>query len=348
MRKTTRKRFRFFVGIDVSRDFFDYTLKKGRLTIDQGREENNANGIDRFIQALAAVETYNHPVCVFGMEHTGVYCNHLLRLLKKSKANIVHENALAIRNSLGLVRGKTDQLDSERIASYLYKNREDLVLWKPKRDVIIHLGVLSSLREKLNVNHMSVRHTLNEYAEFADQAVADLWSASTALTLSSIKQDINDIETRIKLLWTSDKSLKELMEIMMSVPNIGEKTALQILIRTNEFKDITDPRKFACLAGIAPFPYQSGKSLNGRSRVSYMADNRLKSLLHLCSISAIRNNPEFSTYFKRKTREEGKNGMLVVNAIRFKLVLRVFACVKGNRMYQSNYLTKRRDKVLIS
>jgi len=345
MRKTTRKRFRFFVGIDVSRDFFDYTLKKGKITVSQGREENNAGGINRFIQTLAATDAYKHALCVFGMEHTGVYCNHLLRLLQKSKASVVHENALAIRNSLGLVRGKTDQLDSERIATYLYKSREDLMLWKPKRDVVLHLSVLSSLRERLNVNRMSVTQTLNEYAEFADQGIADLWSASTTLTLSSMKQDISDIDTRIRSLWVSDKRLKELMDVMMSVPNIGEKTAMQILIKTNEFKDISDPRKFACLAGIAPFPYQSGKSLNGRSRVSYLADNKMKSLLHLCSISAIRYNPEFSTYFKRKTKEDGKNGMLVVNAIRFKLVLRVFACVKGNRFYQKEYLARRQNKI---
>ncbi|HEX9827742.1 MAG TPA: IS110 family transposase, partial [Flavobacteriaceae bacterium] len=34
---------------------------------------------------------------------------------------------------------------------------------------------------------------------------------------------------------------------------------------------------------------------------------------------------------------EGKNKMSVINAIRNKLVLRIFACVNNNRPYQKKY-----------
>jgi transposase len=251
------------VGIDVSRDFFDYTLKKGKDTVCHSRTGNNVKDIASFIESIAVITGCKHTSCVFGMEHTGIYCNHLLETLHKAGANIVHENALSIRNSLGLIRGKTDQLDSERIASYLYKSRAELALWKPRRDVIGYLAVLASIREKLEINSKGIKQTLKEYSAFTDEQVVNLRSTYTELTLSSIKQDISDINDKIKELWTSDTRLKELMEYMISVPSIGEKTALQILIKTNEFKDISDPRKFACLAGIAPFPYQSGKSLNG-------------------------------------------------------------------------------------
>jgi len=62
----------------------------------------------------------------------------------------------------------------------------------------------------------------------------------------------------------------------------------------------------------------------------------MKMLLHLCATSAIRSKGELQDYYLRKTTE-GKNKMLVLNAIRNKLVLRIFACVKENRKYKENY-----------
>ncbi len=51
---------------------------------------------------------------------------------------------------------------------------------------------------------------------------------------------------------------------------------------------------------------------------------KLKKLLHLCAMSAIQNDKEMKAYFERKTAE-GKNKMSVINAVRNKLIHRVFA-----------------------
>ena len=50
-----------------------------------------------------------------------------------------------------------------------------------------------------------------------------------------------------------DSYLKELFELIESVKGIGPVTATEILIITNEFKDINDAKKFACHAGVVPF-----------------------------------------------------------------------------------------------
>lgn len=77
----------------------------------------------------------------------------------------------------------------------------------------------------------------------------------------------------------------------------------------------------------------SGTSIKGRTRVHHMANKRLKTLLHMCAISSVSNNEEMKIYFKRKV-DEGKNKMLVLNAIRNKILARVFSCVKNKRMYE--------------
>jgi hypothetical protein len=66
---------------------------------------------------------------------------------------------------------------------------------------------------------------------------------------------------------------------------------------------------------------------------------KLKKLLHLCAMSAIQNDPEMKAYFERKVAE-GKNKMSVINAVRNKLIHRVFAVIRDERNYEDNYVRK--------
>ena len=66
-----------------------------------------------------------------------------------------------------------------------------------------------------------------------------------------------------------------------------------------------------------------------------MANKELKKLLHLCSLTAIKYYPEFRQYFDRK-KAAGKNGMLILNAIKNKLILRVAAVVNKQQPYVDN------------
>ena len=113
-------------------------------------------------------------------------------------------------------------------------------------------------------------------------------------------------------------------------------SATQIIITTNEFKDIKDPKKFACYAGLAPFVKESGL-MKGKARVSHLANKKMKTLFHMSALVAINHNPDMKKYYERKVIEEKKNKMLVINAIRNKLVLRIFACVNQNRQYEQEY-----------
>jgi hypothetical protein len=56
----------------------------------------------------------------------------------------------------------------------------------------------------------------------------------------------------------------------------------------------------------------------------------------MAAISVIRLGGELSDYFIRKVAS-GKNKMLILNAIRNKLVHRIFAVVRNGAPYQQNY-----------
>ncbi|GAB2546457.1 hypothetical protein GCM10027085_42240 [Spirosoma aerophilum] len=116
---------------------------------------------------------------------------------------------------------------------------------------------------------------------------------------------------------------------------MGVTVATEVIITTNEFKDITDPKKFACYAGVVPFEQSSGRK-RGKPQVSRIANKKVKALLHLAALSASLHSDEFKTYFNRKVAE-GKNKMLVLNNIRNKIVLRIFACVRRGQKYENIY-----------
>ncbi|MEM6845936.1 MAG: IS110 family transposase, partial [Bacteroidota bacterium] len=67
-----------------------------------------------------------------------------------------------------------------------------------------------------------------------------------------------------------------------------------------------------------------------------LANKDVKKLLHMAALSAINNCEELRSYYQRKVAE-GKNKMSLINAVRNKLILRIFAVVRSNRKYEKNY-----------
>jgi transposase len=76
----------------------------------------------------------------------------------------------------------------------------------------------------------------------------------------------------------------------------------------------------------------------GRTQVSHQADKSLKTLLHMSALVSVREPGELRQYFERK-RAEGKKPILVVNAVRNKLVHRVCAVIRNNRPYERRPIT---------
>ena len=125
-------------------------------------------------------------------------------------------------------------------------------------------------------------------------------------------------------------------KIVTSVDGVGMVTALNLITTTNEFLSINEAKKYACYSGIAPFEHSSGISIRGRTRVSHMANKKVKTMLHMAALAAIQMKGDIKEFYNRKVNE-GKNKMCVINAVRNKIIQRVFACVKQDRLFEKNY-----------
>ena len=62
------------------------------------------------------------------------------------------------------------------------------------------------------------------------------------------------------------------------------------------------------------------------------ANKKIKTILNMAALTAKKYDPELKFYFDKKVAE-GKNKMLVMNAIRCKLISRAFAVIKRNSKF---------------
>lgn len=328
-----------FMGCDISQDNFTYCLRSKSGIVLQGQVINSSKSIRSWLVELKKKHQFDLTQILFCMEHTGVYGLLLMRALHEQSLVICVESAVNIKLSLGLQRGKSDKVDAQRIAEYALRYKDRMKQWSPKRKVLDHLQLLIRLRERLIKARLEISRFNEDAKRFMSNDEYQLVVKGSQVTLKAIEKDIDRADENIETLIMNDENLKKLSRFIRSVDGIGKVTCSAILVRTNEFRDFKEAKKFACTAGIAPFEHTSGSSIKGKTRVNHSAHKELKTLIHMCAIGAISRKGEMKDYFQRKVAL-GKSKMSVINAVRNKLIHRVFAVVRDEVMYQKNYRYK--------
>ena len=330
---------KFYLGIDVSKPYFDAALMAVIDHVKQPviteRFENSATGIKSFHKHLKKHQVSFDQHTILVIENTGVYHRLIWSFCSDHHLPIYIGNASHIKWSFGLVRGKNDVIDSKRLCSYAYKHADEIVATQALNPIFMKLKDLMTARSNLVKQQVSIVKYLKELKLFNDKNVQKIMEQSHKAALKGLKISIEKVETEINKI-ISDASIKTNYELIKSVPGIGHFTALYILCCTNNFAGRISGKQLACYAGVVPFENTSGISIRGRNKVHKMANKELKKMLHLCALSAIKYYPEFREYFDRK-KKEGKQAMSVLNAIRNKLVLRVVSVINQQRPYVNNY-----------
>lgn len=326
----------YFLGIDIAKETFQAALTVDGINMMETQVENKAQAIKSYFCELRNKFRFSTGQLIVCMEHTGIYCLPLLDYLVKNGIKVAVEPALQIKRSQGMTRGKSDRVDAIRIAQYAYKNGQGLRFWAPQRPQVQKLKALLVLRERLVRARVQMSVPINEAQEYIEESLRKTIIKNCQQTLKALKADIIKVEKEIQLLAKGDVQISEKLTWAKSVPGIGNITALNVIVSTGEFQRIDDPKKFACYAGVAPFEHKSGSSIRGKTRVSKMANMTLKTLLNLAAMSAIQCCEELKVFYQRKLAA-GKNKMCALNAVRNKLISRIFACIKNKRLYQKNY-----------
>jgi len=327
--------YKFFIGIDVSKSTLDVGLIDSGYpaSVKHHQVSNDDDGIAAMVQWLEQQVNFSVEATLFCLEHTGIYNYPLLQFFTKQSASVWVENPIQIKKSLGLQRGKNDKVDAVRIANYAFRSVDRAKLWQPPRIVVDKLKHLSALRERLVETKKRLQTPVDELVKVGNDSIAKILAKSMRKTMTGLDKDLKSIEQQMKDVIDGDDELKKIYGLITSVVGIGFVTAVNLIIYTNEFRRFANHRQFACYSGVAPFEYKSGSSIRGRTRVSPLANKKVKTYLHMASLSGVKLDQGLKAYYERKVAE-GKNKMSVLNAIRNKLLSRVFAVVKRGEPYQ--------------
>ena len=326
-----------FIGIDVSKNTLDVSVVNAEGNVIYYLcISNNSKAIKATFISFMKHYKIDFDESVFCMEYTGIYNLPLVKWLQTQQANIWMESGTQINKSLGMVRGKNDKIDSSRIALYAFTNRHKVKLWQVPRAIIDQIAILLTQRARFIKAKKQLTVPVEEQKLFYDKETLKLIKKHNAKPVASLSESIETIEKQIMELIKEDERLYRLYKIITSVSGVCMVTAVHLLTTTNEFLGINEAKKFACYSGVAPFQHRSGTSIRGKNRVSHMANKKIKTLLHMAALAAIQANGDMKNYYNRKV-QEGKNKMSVLNAVRSKILQRVFACVKQNRMFEKNY-----------
>lgn len=320
---------KFIIGVDVSKLKLDLHCYGQTNTFAIG---NNGKGFKSLVKWIKKEVSKEMNSVLVVMEYTGIYTYGVEQFLHQQGIDYVKRPALDIKRSVGMKRGKTDKADARMISQYGWYRKEELKAMKPVSEAQQQLQQLMNYRDKLVADKASYQARIKELREqLGDQLPARI-SESTDYVVQVLEVEIKEAKSAIEELIASDRELQNNYELVRSVQGIGFVTAVHLLITTENFTRFHNARKFACYAGVAPFEHTSGTSIKGRTKVSPLANKKIKSLLTLAAICAVKHDPELKAKYEQK-RKEGKAKMNALNMIRFKLIERVFAVIKRQTPY---------------
>jgi transposase len=327
--------FTQILGIDISKKTIDVALSavERNSTVSHEQFSNNLKGYSSLFKWLkkSKIELASLLVC---MENTGVYHRCLVAYLQSKHVFTWVESPVEIKWSMGLQRGKNDKIDAQRIALYALRHLDKAKDYSKLDQSLQQVSDLMATRRRLLDAKKMLLVPIKELRESGLKKNACLVEKACSKSVVSLEKEIQAIEAQLEKLIEQDEELKANYAIVRSVRCVGLVAALHLLVYTHNFQRFDNAKQLASYSGVAPFEYSSGSSVRGKTKVHNMANKTLKTTLHMCAVSSVRHNPEMKDYMDRKVAE-GKNKMSILNAIRNKILHRVFACVRDKRTYET-------------
>lgn len=316
-----------FVGCDVSKDTLDFALHERGKDYRQFEHIKVANSTEGFQAMRKWLRSYkiNMKDVVIGMEHTGSYTIAITEWCHKKGYAFVLLHPTDVKNACSRGRNKNDKVDAQFIADYVYTMREKLTPSAPESQTI------RRLRQLRNERQLAVR-TRTAYINQLKSLAGTTGARRMEKMIAILSEQIKDIEKTILQAIESDEEIHKNYKLLISIPGIGLVNAVTTIVATGNFTRFQTARQYAKFCCVSPMTNQSGTSVNGKNHVSHAGHNEIKAILTEGARSAIHHDKQLKAYYERK-RAAGKSHGCVMNAVKFKLVCRMFAVIGRQSPY---------------
>ncbi len=313
-----------YTGIDISKAFFDVAIpQEGKYK--HYKFSNDEVGFKALVKALPE---QSHIV----MEASGPYYLRLACHLSSQAIAISVINPLVVRRfcQMRMSRTKTDKKDAVMIAEY--GKTEKPGLWEAPEQ---HVITLQQMEAVLN-NLMKERTALNNQIES--------FNSSGMLNKMLGKMLLKELKHKEELIAKLNKEMErlstrhyaEMLEDLKSIPGMGKKTSMALIVLSGGFERFDDYRKLSSYIGICPRLFESGTSVKGKARICKMGMSRIRAMLYICAWSAKRCNKACKELYDRLVAK-GKAKKLALIAVANKLLKQAFAIATQKTKYNENY-----------
>ena len=304
-----------YVGIDVSKDRLDVHVRPGEEAFAVARD---GKGLEELVARLQAIS----PVLI-AVEATGGFETIVAAALAGAQLPLVVVNPAQIRHFAQAVgqRAKTDPIDAAVIARFVEAVKPEprampdqearlLAELVSRRRQIIEMIVAERQREK-RAENVRVRKSLVRHIKVLEKELPEI---------------DNDIDTLVRgsPVWRAKE------ELLVSFPGVSNTLARTFLAEVPELGTL-NRRQIASLAGLAPFPRQSGrwkgKSMIGGGRA------KLRAGLYMAALSASRYHPQLKVFYRRLVTA-GKPKMVALIAVARKVLTTLNAMLRDQKPWQ--------------
>lgn len=330
-----------FLGIDISKDRFDVFLsfisKNGKRETRKRNFKNDDSGFQGLLNFLQKHNVEEVKAC---MEATGCYNEALAEFLHNAGHFVSVINPYCIKSYARskLVRQKNDQTDAEIIADYC--QRQEPTRWTPPSAEKKKLKQLYRCSVALKDELILVNNHL-EKKERLPEEVVNVWE-NLAM---NIEQSIETIKNSIRELLKQHKELLEDFQLLLTIPGIGEESAIAILAEIPDIKAFINARQLAAYAGTIPQNITSGTSVHAKPRLSKSGSRTLCKAMYFPAIVAKNHNPIIMTFCER-LKEKGKHNMAIVGAAMRKLLHIVFGVLSSKKTFDPDHIKNYRARRL--
>lgn len=308
------------VGIDIAKGSFDAAWEA------EGRPEHRSFAYTE--AGLAALLAATPGEAHYVMEATGIYHARLALWLYEAGRRVSVVNPLVIKRfaQMQLSRVKSDKADAALLRQYGVAHA--LLPWAPMASEVLELQQAHGWLDDLLGER--TRLTNREEAHAHDPRPSPFVRQQMAARRRALDAQIKECERHLETL--VKKSFPELYARLTTIPAIGKKTAIELIIVTHGFRRFQDSKALSAYIGVSPTTCRSGTSVQGSGAIAKLGQARMRQLLYLCSWTAKRCNPACRALHTR-LKHAGKPQKVINVAIAHKLLRQAFAVATSNRPF---------------
>lgn len=219
---------------------------------------------------------------------------------------------------------KSDAIDALALAMFGQERWRRLALWQPADLDVEHLKALTNRRNEL----IAMRVAENNRSKAPG---AKSMAASFKAVLAVIARQIKAVEAAIETLAAQSQVLKPRIAVCIEMSGIGTATATALLAAMPELGTL-NRRQTAALAGLAPHPNESGKSI-GYRKIRGGRPN-VKTILFMPAMRAAAGHGPFAGFYSRLVKN-GKKPIAAISAVMRKIVVTLNARLRQSILAQS-------------